>query len=335
MSGAQSTDTADPGHVPDARSPEATGLRARDAIGRSGLKQRKVAEAIGIDETKLSKALSGRRRFTADELLGVATATGVTVRWLLGDESQVSAPPPNTATVASDDEEATPKRSIAEAAWTLFGRYGFDAVRIADIAAASGVSAPSIHYYFANKSELFDAALDYSVKLAFDRQIAWLDDIADPAHRLERLLKLQSPLGRTERGEWSIWLQTWTRMALEGSALSNYPLSYERWSRTVQTTLEDGQRTGCFRAGDPRAMADELTSLLDGLGIKVLTGVMDTEIFSRRLHSYLDRAIMHPSQAATTSNAATTEPRPSAAEQTTTATEPTTATSADRLKESS
>ncbi|SDS75405.1 DNA-binding transcriptional regulator, AcrR family [Brevibacterium siliguriense] len=317
MSGAQPTDAADHGHVTDVRSPEATGLRARDAIGRSGLKQRKIAEAIGIDETKLSKALSGRRRFTADELLGVATATGVTVRWLLGDESQVSAPPPNTATAANDDEEATPKRSIAEAAWTLFGRYGFDAVRIADIAEASGVSAPSILYYFANKSELFDAALDYSVKLAFDRQIAWLDDITDPAQRLERLLKLQSPLGRTERGEWSIWLQTWARMALDGSTLTNYPPSYERWSRTVQTTIEDGQRTGCFQPGDPRAMADELTSLLDGLGIKVLTGVMDTETLSLRLRSYLDRAVMHPAAAATTT------------------TERTTDTSTDRLKESS
>ena len=323
MSGAQMSDTGDHSHREDGPSTDATGLRVRDAIRRSGLKQRKVAEAIGIDETKLSKALSGRRRFTADELLGVATATGVTVRWILGDESQVSAPPPNSANVAGSDEDANPKRIIAEAAWTLFGRHGFDAVRIADIAAASGVSAPSIHYYFANKSDLFDAALDYSVKLAFDRQIAWLDDIADPAQRLERLLKLQSPLGRTERGEWSIWLQTWARMALEGSTLSNYPRSYERWSRTVQTTIEDGQRTGCFQSGEPRAMADELTSLLDGLGIKVLTGVMDAETLSLRLRSYLDRVIMQPAAAA-----ATTTTAPSTTERTTEA-------STDRLKESS
>src|SRR5699024_11312666 len=110
------------------------------------LPRRWVSDATGIDETKLSRALSGRRRFCADELLGPATATGVTDRWLLGDESQVSAPPPNTPASASDDaEEATPKRNIVQTAWTLFGRHGFDAVRIADIAAASGVSAPSIH----------------------------------------------------------------------------------------------------------------------------------------------------------------------------------------------
>ncbi|UVI37717.1 TetR family transcriptional regulator C-terminal domain-containing protein [Brevibacterium spongiae] len=272
--------------------PEVSAERAREAIGWSGLSQRRVAEAIGIDETKLSKALAGRRRFTAEELLGLATATGVTVRWILGDESQVSALPPKPSSAADATEEATPKRTMVEAAWTLFGRHGFDAVRIADIAEASGVSTPSVHYYFANKAELFDAALDYSVKLAFDRQIAWLDGIADPAQRLERLLELQSPLGRTERGEWSIWLQTWTRLALEDATLADYPRSYKRWSQTVQTTIEDGQHAGRFRPGDARAMADELTSLLDGLGIKVLTGVMDQETFTLRLRSYLDRSIL-------------------------------------------
>src|SRR5699024_8142754 len=184
-----------------------TAIKAKAAITGAGLTQRRVSEAIGIDETKRAKALSGRRRFTADELLGLATATGVTVRWLLGDESQVSAPPPSTtASASASAEESTPKRHIVQTAWTLFGRHGFDAVRIADIAAASGVSAPSVHYHFANKAELFETALEHSVKLAFDRQIAWLADIDDPAIRLERLLELQSPLGRTERGEWSIWL---------------------------------------------------------------------------------------------------------------------------------
>src|SRR5699024_4266623 len=140
MAGGQTTETGDYSRGTIDRGSEATGLRVRDAIRRSGLKQRKIASVIGIDETKLSKALSGRRRFTADELLGVATATGVTVRWLLGDESQVSALPPNAAAAAANDDDANPRRTIAEAAWTLFGRYGFDAVRIADIAAASGVS---------------------------------------------------------------------------------------------------------------------------------------------------------------------------------------------------
>src|SRR5699024_12438497 len=73
------------------------------------------------------------------------------------------------------------------------------------------------------------------------------------------------------------------------------PLSDDGRSRTAEPTLAEGQRPGSFRSGDVRAMADELTSLLDGLGITVLTGVMDTETFTTRLRSYLHRSIMHRS----------------------------------------
>ena len=275
-----------------------TAQRAKEALRASELSQRHVAASIGIDETKLSKSLSGRRRFGTAELLGLATATGVTVRWLLGDESQVSATPLRFQTgsdqTPTPPPDSSPRRLIVETAWDLFARHGYDTVRIVDIAEAAGVSNASIHYYFNGKSDLFDAALDYSVKLAFDRQVAWLGEIPSPHRRLERLLELQSPIGRTARSEWSIWLQTWARLGLEDPYSSDYPAHYERWSQTVRSTIEAGQSEGLFRHGDSTAMTDELTSLIDGLGVKVLTGIMDPATFRRRLSSYLKRAIVKP-----------------------------------------
>ncbi|MCM1012261.1 TetR family transcriptional regulator [Brevibacterium sp. XM4083] len=270
--------------------------RARETVAGSGLSQRRLAQAIGIDETKLSKSLSGRRKFTAEELLGLATATGVTVRWLLGDESTVSAVPAGLRTASALDEadQASPRRLIVETAWDLFARHGYDAVRIADIAEAAGVSSAAVHYHFAGKSELFDATLEFSVKLAFDRQVAWLDEIVSPRRRLERLLELQSPIGPDARREWSIWIQTWSRLAVEDPAESAYPAGYDRWSRTVRATLEDGQASGVFRPGDATEMTDELTSVVDGLGIKVVTGLMDVPTFRHRLDRYLRRAIITP-----------------------------------------
>lgn len=275
-----------------------TAQRAKEALRASELSQRHVAASIGIDETKLSKSLSGRRRFGTAELLGLATATGVTVRWLLGDESQVSATPlrfqPGSDQAPTPPPGSSPRRLIVETAWDLFARHGYDTVRIVDIAEAAGVSNASIHYYFNGKSDLFDAALDYSVKLAFDRQVAWLGEIPSPQRRLERLLELQSPIGLTARSEWSIWLQTWARLGLEDPYSSDYPAHYERWSQTVRSTIEAGQSEGLFRHGDSTAMTDELTSLIDGLGVKVLTGIMDPATFRRRLSSYLKRAIVKP-----------------------------------------
>lgn len=288
------TDASDTGST----AADATARRAKEALRTSELSQRHVAASIGIDETKLSKSLSGRRRFATEELLGLATATGVTVRWLLGDESQVSATPlhfqPSHDRASAPLPDSSPRRLIVETAWDLFASAGYETVRIADIAEAAGVSNASIHYYFDGKSDLFDAALEYSVKLAFDRQTAWLDEIPNPRRRLERLLELQSPIGRTTRSEWSIWLQTWARLGLEESHTSDYPAHYERWSHTVRSTIEAGQSSGHFLPGDSEAMADELTSLLDGLGVKVLTGIMDVATFRRRLSTYLKRAIINP-----------------------------------------
>lgn len=270
---------------------DSTATRAKQAISASGLSQRQLAATIGIDESKLSKSLAGRRNFTAAELVAVATTTGVTVQWLLGQESSVSATPPKLAAGLVNADGPTPRRLIVETAWDLFSRLGYDSVRIADVAEAAGVSSASVHYYFPSKSGLFDATLGYSVKLAFDRQIAWLGDIPDPKRRLERLLELQSPVGRTARSEWSIWLQMWSRLALENESVPDYHASYDRWSRTVRATLEDGQASGVVRARDSAEMTDELTSVLDGFGVKVLTGVLDVATFRRRLSAYLNRSV--------------------------------------------
>jgi AcrR family transcriptional regulator len=290
-----------------AENPAGIADRARQAIQASGMSQRRVARAMGLDETKLSKSLSGHRRFSADEVLALATATGVTAQWLLGNADEVSVAPPHLRLGAAggetpDDgagetgEQAVRRRSIVEAAWELFSRHGFEAVRIADIAEAAGISAAGVHYHFAGKDELITAALRYSVKLAFDRQIAWLSDVRDPSARLDRLLEMQSPTGPSGPSEWSIWLQTWNRLALAEEPDPEYVSLYARWSQTVRATIEAGQRTGAFRDGDSRAMADELTSVLDGLGIKLLTGVLDAPTFQHRLRGYVVRSVIRPAE---------------------------------------
>ncbi|WP_258138865.1 MULTISPECIES: TetR family transcriptional regulator C-terminal domain-containing protein [unclassified Arthrobacter] len=271
------------------------GERIRAAIKKSGSSQREIAAQIRIDETKLSKSLKGLRRFTADELLRLATATGVTVSWIMGEESSaVSAAIPRLEGAAERLPSADQKlghRKIIETAWRLFAEQGFESVRIADIAAEAGVSSATVHYYFPTKQELFGAAMNYSVKLAYNRQVAWLSEVTDPAERLTRLLELQSPDGRTAELEWSIWVQMWNKITVDGRYDEAYVESYRRWVATVRSTIEDGQRQGLFRAGDPDSMSLELTSLMDGYGIKVLTRVIDKPAMARGLRDYLRRCI--------------------------------------------
>lgn len=276
--------------------------RARSAIQGSGLAQRDIATLIGIDETKLSKSLKGIRRFNPEELTLLATNTGVTANWLVtGSDSTVgaSAAPSSRMLPTRHHEDTTSarkRRLIIERAWWLFAEMGQSNVRISDIARTTGMSPASVHYYFPTKLEIFAEALRYSVKLAFDRQVMELHAIPDPVQRLKRLIQLQLPEGVAGRAEWSIWLQTWGQAAVDPSQRDNHAHGYERWRQTVQTIVTDGQRSGAFRPTDPAGLTLDITSMMDGLGIKVLTGLLTATQMQEHIESFIDRSIVTPEE---------------------------------------
>jgi Zn-dependent peptidase ImmA (M78 family)/transcriptional regulator with XRE-family HTH domain len=65
--------------------------RVRELILRAGTTQARFADEIGLDSTKLSKAVNGVRRFSALELALIAEHHGTTVDWLLTGVSRQSA----------------------------------------------------------------------------------------------------------------------------------------------------------------------------------------------------------------------------------------------------
>ena len=60
--------------------------RVLSLIGASGQSRRAFARGIGLDDSKLSKSLSGVRRFSSLDLARVADKCGVTVDWLVTGE---------------------------------------------------------------------------------------------------------------------------------------------------------------------------------------------------------------------------------------------------------
>lgn len=85
-----------------------TADRVRDLIEQSGLSQGEFAEHIGLDKTKMSKSLSGTRRFSSLDLARIAELTGASVDWLItGDQNELAmaarvAAGTNTATATSE-----------------------------------------------------------------------------------------------------------------------------------------------------------------------------------------------------------------------------------------
>jgi AcrR family transcriptional regulator len=263
--------------------------RAADAAGRT---RRDLAAAVGIDETKLSKSLAGRRRFTPAELDAIADRTGVDLAWLLrGDGAPPVTAPTDVIEPASPDPDDTRKR-ILDAAWTLIATRGYHRVRIADVADAAGTSSASVHYYFEDKDTLLDRALRHNVELAYDRQSANLPPVADPRDRLLRLLDIQMPEGPVLGQEWSIWMQVWSEAALDTAQRDLYARAQDRWYRTVLMTLTEGARQGAFRDGDQTIRAHQLTALVDGLGIGVMTGTSTSAQMRAALHDFVDTTIV-------------------------------------------
>lgn len=251
--------------------------RVREILRAHPTTQQEFAATIGLDATKLSKSLAGTRRFTPGELTNIAEVGNVTVNWLLNgsDEAETVAAAPGRSARQVDVPglaESGRYRQILEAAWRLIAVRGYHSVRISDVAAACGTSAATIHYYFPGREDLLTESLRFSVKQAFDRQVAELHTIEGATERLLRLVELQLPTPGHLREEWSIWLQVWNESSLRPGIQSLHSEAYTRWHDTVARTVRDGQQQGVFAAVDPEDFTVRLTALVDGLGIQVLTG---------------------------------------------------------------
>lgn len=83
--------------------------RVRELVVSSGVSQGDYAQSIGLDPTKLSKSLSGARRFSSLDLARIAERSQVTVDWLLtGAETPL-------ATAARASRGSSTELALAEA----------------------------------------------------------------------------------------------------------------------------------------------------------------------------------------------------------------------------
>lgn len=307
------------GPPPDPHGPEAVGVRVRSSIAGSGLAQREFARRIGLDETKLSKSLRGTRRFSAPELVRIAEVSQVTLTWLLSGSDPVPGPAagqtaatgtatgspgipggsgepagPGAPRPGRDVSELRRRRKIVEAGAQLFADRGLHAVRISEIASACELSTSSVYHYFTSKRELFEEVLRHMAARALDEQAAVLDPADGPARRLRHLLELRLPTPGVRADEWSIWVQGWAEVAVGAGTSTNQAEAYQRWSATVLEVLREGQEAGVIIRGPTEDLALQLTSLLDGLGLKVLTGTISVDRMRTVLHESIDRFLIVP-----------------------------------------
>ncbi|MFF9102521.1 TetR family transcriptional regulator C-terminal domain-containing protein [Streptomyces rubrogriseus] len=251
-----------PGGAPNAD----TAARVREVIAAAGVSQREFARRVVMDPSKLSRSLSGTRRFTVAELARIADEGRIDAGRLLGTRSREKPTPP-----ATHVEGGRPLQIVRETV-RLIAEHGFHAVRVADIARACATSSAAIHYHFPGRAELLEAAVRWCMDEDTARRAARLAEADDAAAELSQLIALQTPRTAQQRRQWAVWLDLWAEAARSTTVGRLHSEYYRQWRETVADVVRRGVGQGVFRAGlDPQAAALTLTALIDGLATHVLS----------------------------------------------------------------
>ncbi|MFP3992508.1 TetR/AcrR family transcriptional regulator [Streptomyces sp. E11-3] len=260
----------EPGTPADARTDVAE--RVRQLIADAGVSQREFARRIVMDPSKLSRSLTGARRFTVAELARIADIGEVDAGWLLGSRTEPVAerPAPRRRATAADAAQGGRPLQIVRATVRLIAERGFHAVRVSDIAEACATSTAAIHYHFPGRDDLLEAAVRWCMDEDTARRAARIAEAHDVADELRQLIELQTPYTAQQRWQWSVWLDLWAEAARSTAVGRLHVEYYAQWRATVADVIARGVADGAFRPVDPERAALQLTALIDGLATQVL-----------------------------------------------------------------
>ncbi|MGW7074568.1 TetR family transcriptional regulator C-terminal domain-containing protein [Streptomyces sp. NPDC054866] len=144
---------------------------------------------------------------------------------------------------------------------------GVAAVRVADVAAALGVSNALVLYHFSTKEKLVAAAFTHAAEGDLAHLRAILSRRTTALRRLRAAVRWYAPTGRSKG--WRLWIEGWSA-ALREPALRTVTRDLDRqWKAALAEVIGEGVAAGEFTCADPRATALRLTALLDGLAVQM------------------------------------------------------------------
>lgn len=134
---------------------------------------------------------------------------------------------------------------ILASAIDLFSTCGYDAVSTTQIAAAAGVSQPSIHYHFGSKTELWVAAIEsLASKMGAEFPADWETiEKMEPIEALERLcgVILDISIARPELGRFILLEGQAGGERLEWLYDMVMKTSYNGFCRLIERGIDSGQ----------------------------------------------------------------------------------------------
>jgi AcrR family transcriptional regulator len=179
------------------------------------------------------------------------------------------------------------REELLRAAIEQIEARGVAAVRIADVAAALGVSNALVLYHFSTKEKLVAAAFAHAAEgdLAHLRKL--LGKRTTALRRLRSAVRWYAPTGQAKG--WRLWIEGWSA-ALREPALREVTRDLDKqWKAALAEVVAEGVAAGEFRCPDPAGAALRLTALLDGLAVQ-MTAYTGT-VSRARMQEWVDDAL--------------------------------------------
>jgi TetR/AcrR family fatty acid metabolism transcriptional regulator len=171
--------------------------------------------------------------------------------------------------------------AILRAAIKVFAGSGFFNSKVADVAREAGVADGTVYLYFKNKDDILASIFNYYMDKALAAGRASLAEIDDPIEKLRRIVHVHlEGLGRDRNLAvvFQVELRSSTKFMEQFSATK-----VTEYLELIREVLEDGQRSGVFRAG-----------LSTKIAAKVLFGALDEMatnwVLSHKRYSLLSTA---------------------------------------------
>lgn len=183
------------------------------------------------------------------------------------------------------------REAILVAVARVIARRGVRGLRVEDVAAEAGVSAPLLYYHFGSRAGLVKAALEH----ASDRAPSAALRERSPGSGFEAVSKalLNELSDQSEvRDNAVVWGEVSASAVFEPDLRDDVRQVTEGWRLTVSEAIRAGIADGSIRDGvDPDTAADQLISLVDGLCTRWLAGTMERERACELLRDALTRIL--------------------------------------------
>jgi AcrR family transcriptional regulator len=185
--------------------------------------------------------------------------------------------------VAERDKRSSARQRIVAAAADQIAREGADGLRVDTIAADLGISRTLVFYHFRSRNALLAAALERCFEVVITGREPAAAAPPTATARLSDMVERCLPVPGVQRREWTLWMEVWYAAlrdpALAGTAARLYARQVDWFTETIRSGMASGE----FPPAQPRLIAERLSAIIDGFGLRALLG--DPAVSTDRVRS--------------------------------------------------